>query len=312
MRAITLHQYGGPEVLTLEDLPVPTPSSREVLIRVHAVSINPVDFKRRRGWANQALPVILGWDVSGVVTALGESVTDFKLGDAVFGMIRFPLEGRAYAEYVTAPVTDIALKPSGLNHREAAAMTLAPLTAHQAFETMKLEAGQTVLIHSAAGGVGHFAVQLAKARGAKVVGTASSRNRDFVLGLGADHFVDYHAKPFEEQVLEWTGGQGVDAVLDGVGVDNQTRSYSTLKPGGALVSIVGPPPALEGFEDKNLRATNILVHPSREQLEFFSKLVQEGKLKPHVSQTFPLERVADAHRAQETGRTVGKIVLEVD
>jgi len=287
---MVLNQYGGPELLTLEDLPVPTPSSGEVLIQVHAVSVNPVDFKRRRGWANQPLPVILGWDVSGEITALGEGVTDFKLGDAVFGMIRFPLEGRAYAEYVTAPVTDIALKPSGLSHLEAAAMTLAPLTAHQAFDTLKLEVGQTVLIHAAAGGVGHFAVQLAKARGAKVIGTASSRNRDFVLGLSTDHFVDYHAQPFEEQVLEWTGGAGVDTVLDGVGGDNQSRSYSVLKPGGALVSIVGPPPPLEGFEDKNLRATHILVHPSRTQLEFLSKLVQEGKLRPHVSQTFALER----------------------
>ena len=311
MKAIVIHQYGGPEVLTLEQVPIPTPSSGEVLIKVHAVSINPVDFKRRRGWANQPLPVILGWDVSGVVTALGEGVTDFKVGDAVFGMIRFPLEGRAYAEYVTAPVTDIALKPDTLSHIEAAALTLAPLTAYQAFETLKLEAGQTVLIHAAAGGVGHFAVQLAKARGAKVIGTASSRNRDFVLGLGADHFVDYHAQPFEEQVLEWTGGAGVDAVLDGVSVDNQTRSYAVLKPGGVLVSIVGPPPALEGFRERSLRATNILVHPSREHLEYFSRLVESGQLKPHISQTFPLEQVADAHRTLETGRTVGKIVLEV-
>jgi NADPH:quinone reductase-like Zn-dependent oxidoreductase len=307
MKAMILNAYGGPEVLQLADLPVPQPSSGEVLIRVQAVSVNPVDFKRRKNWQHGPFPVILGWDVSGTVTALGEGVTQFKLGDEVFGMIRFPGEGRAYAEYATAPESDIALKPSSLSFVEAAAITLAPLTAHQALEKMNLQAGQTLLIHAAAGGVGHFAVQLAKARGARVIGTASSQNRDFVLGLGADEFVDYHEKPFEHQV------SSVDAVLDGISGENQTRSLEVLKPGGTLVSIVGPPPttAMERAAQRGIQATNILVYPSREQLEFLSSLVESGQLKPHISQTFPLERVADAHRTLETGRTVGKIVLEV-
>ncbi len=305
MKAMTLHQYGDFDVFQLEQIEVPRPSSGEVLVKVQAVSINPVDYKWRKGGPFKDFPVILGWDISGTVTTLGPGVTEFKLGDVVFGMVRFPAEGRAYAEYVTAPVTDIALKPSSLSFNDAAAMTLAALTAHQAFETMALSSGQTVLIHAAAGGVGHFAVQLAKARGAKVIGTASSQNRDFVLGLGADEFVDYHTQPFEEVVKD------VDAVLDGIGKDNQSRSYAVLKSGGQLVSIVGPPPSLQSFFEKNIQATNILVHPSREQLEHLSHLFESGQLKPHVSQTFPLEQVSDAHRAQETGRTVGKIVLEV-
>lgn len=304
MRAMTIHQYGDPDVFQLEDLPVPQPASGEVLIKVHAVSINPVDYKRRRGWANQSLPVILGWDVAGVVEALGEGVTDFRVGDQVYGMIRFPAEGRAYAEYVTAPVTDIALKPAGLSFNEAAAMTLAPLTAHQAFDKMQLSAGQTILIHAAAGGVGHYAVQLAKARGAHVIATGSAKNREFILGLGADQFVDYQERPFEQQI------SNVDAVLDTVGGDTLLRSFAVVKPGGWLVTIAGQPDEAQARE-RGIQATRILVHPSRPDLDHFSKLVEAGQLRSHVSLTFPLDRVADAHGAQETGRTVGKIVLEV-
>lgn len=312
MKAMTLRQYGDPDVLQLEDLPVPEATAGEVRIRVQAVSINPVDYKRRQNWAaNQNFPVVLGWDVAGVIDQLGEQVTGFKLGDAVYGMIRFPAEGRAYAEYVTAPVGDIALKPATLSFAEAAAMTLAPLTAQQAFDTMQLSAGQTILIHAAAGGVGHYAVQLARARGAHVIASGSAKNRDFILGLGADEFIDYTARPFEEQVTALTGGIGVDAVFDTVGGDTQTRSFGVVKPGGWLVTIVG---SLQGglAEQRGIQAAHILVHPSKAELEYFSELVAAGKLRSHVSKTFPLEQVAAAHRAQETGRTVGKIVLIVD
>lgn len=307
MKAMVIQQYGGPEELTLADLPIPQPESGEVRVKVHAVSINPVDYKRRQNWPSQKLPVVLGWDVSGVVDALGEGVTDLQVGDAVYGMVRFPEEGRAYAEYVVAAATDLALKPEFLSHTDAAAMTLAPLTAHQAFEMMGLARGQTVLIHAAAGGVGHYAVQLAKARGARVIGTASSRNRDFVLGLGADEFVDYTARPFEEQV------SGVDAVLDTVGGDTFTRSFGVVKPGGWVISIVTRPTDEHTgqAEARGVRAAWIWVVPSRAHLEYFTSLVASGELLSHVSQIFPLERVADAHRAQETGRTMGKIVLEV-
>jgi NADPH:quinone reductase-like Zn-dependent oxidoreductase len=304
MKAITIHQYGDPEVLTLENLPTPAPSSNEVLVKVHAVSVNPVDYKWRKNGPFKAFPVVLGWDVSGVIESLGADVTEFRVGDAVFGTVRFPLEGRAYAEYVSAPITDIALKPSSQSHLEAAAMTLAPLTAHQVFETMHLERGQTVLIHAAAGGVGHYAVQLAKARGARVIASASAKNREFVLGLGADEFVDYTARSFEEVV------QNVDAVFDCVGGETLPRSFAVVKKGGWLVSIVAQP-SEELAQQHGIRIAQVLVHPSRTDLEHFAGLVAEGKLKSHVSQTFPLERVADAHRAQETGRTVGKIVLSV-
>ncbi len=304
MKAITIHQYGEPEVFTLENLPTPEPSSGEVLIKVHAVSINPVDYKWRKNGPFKSFPVVLGWDISGVIESLGADVTGFKVGDAVFGMVRFPQEGRAYAEYVTTPITDIALKPVSQSHAEAAAMTLAPLTAHQVFETINLEPDQTVLIHAAAGGVGHYAVQLAKARGAKVIATASGKNREFVLGLGADEFVDYTARPFEEQV------SNIDAVFDCVGGETLPRSFGVVKPGGWLVSIVGQP-SEELAKQHGIRIARVLVHPSRADLEHLAALVAAGQLKSHVGQTFPLERVADAHRAQETGRTVGKIVLSV-
>ena len=304
MKVMAIRQYGGPEVLQPLDLPTPQPQGDEVRLKTHALSINPVDYKWRKKGPFENFPVVLGWDVSGVVDALGPNVSEFSVGDEVFGMVRFPREGRAYAEYVTAPVTDVALKPRSLGHLEAAAMTLAALTAHQAFEKMNLQAGQRVLIHAAAGGVGHFAVQLAKARGATVIGTASSKNRDFVLALGADEFVDYHAQPFEKQVA------GVDAVLSTVEGDTLPRSFEVLKQGGWLVSIAGQPPG-ELVQARGVHAEHILVHPSKADLETLSALYEAGQLKPHVSQTFALEGVADAHRAQESGRTVGKIVLEV-
>ncbi|PNY79529.1 NADP-dependent oxidoreductase [Deinococcus koreensis] len=304
MKAMIIEHYGDPDVLTPAELPTPEPAPGEVRLRVQAVSVNPVDFKWRRNGPFKTFPVVLGWDVCGVVDALGAGVTDFRVGDAVYGMVRFPQEGRAYAQFVTAPVGDVAHKPATLSPREAAALTLAPLTAHQAFERMDLRRGQTVLIHAAAGGVGHLAVQLAKVRGARVIATASGRNLDFVRSLGADEIVDYRARPFEEQV------RGVDAVLDTVGGDTLPRSFGVLRRGGTLISIAGQPSAEEA-ERWGVRAERILVYPSRAHLELLGKLVEAGRLRPHVSQTYPLEEVAEAHRALETGRTVGKIVLDV-
>ena len=307
MKVMAIQQYGGPEVLRPMDLPMPQPAEGEVLVRVYAAGINPVDYKRRRSGPYTDFPVVLGWDISGVVDALGASVDEFQVGDEVYGMIRFPEQGRAYAEYATAPVGEIARKPRDLSHAEAAATTLAPLTALQAFEEMDLQEGQTVLIHAGSGGVGHFAVQLAKARGARVVATTSEKNRDFVLSLGADEVIDYRARPFEEQV------SGVDAVLDTVGGDNFTRSFGVVKPGGRVVGIVTrmTDELAERARQARIEAGWIWVAPSRPGLEELSALVESGRLRPHVSRTFPLEGVADAHRAQETGRTVGKIVLTV-
>ncbi len=296
---------GEPDVFELADLPTPTPQAGEVLVRVHAASVNPVDFKQRRSNGFQyPFPIILGWDVAGTVEAVGEGVTRLKVGDAVFGMVRFPKQGRAYAEYVTAPETDLAVKPEGMSFTDAAATTLAALTARQALEHMNLQAGQTLLVQAAAGGVGHYAVQLAKARGARVIGTASGANRDFVLGLGADEFVDYTAGPFEDAV-----GQ-VDAVLDAVGGETFTRSYAVVKPGGWLVTIAATLKPAEAPRT-DIHAERILVKPSHTDLELLARLFEAGQLRPHVSRTFPLEQVADAHRLLEDRHVVGKVVLDV-
>ena len=310
MKVMAIQQYGGPEVLQPLDLPVPEPSEGEVRVKVHAAGLNPVDFKARQGGPYTSpddLPAVLGWDVSGVVDALGAGVSAFRVGDEVYGVVGFPELGRADAEYLTAPVTDLALKPKRLSHDEAAVVPLAALTALQVLDKLELQAGQVVLIHAAAGGVGHFAVQLAKARGASVIATASAKNRDFVLGLGADEVIDYRAQPFEEQV------SGVDAVFDAVGGDTFTRSFGVVKPGGWVVGIVTrmTNELSEQARQAGVHATWNSVVRSHPQLEELTALLESGRLKPHVSQTFPLERVADAHRAQESGRTVGKIVLAV-
>ena len=307
MKVMAIQRYGGPETLQPMDLPFPQPGNGEVRVKVHAAGINPVDCQRRQDGPYAEFPVVLGWDISGVVDALGAGVTGFRVGDEVFGMIRFPEQGRAYAEFVTAPVTEIALKPRRLSHVEAAATPLASLTALLALDEMNLRADQTILVHSAAGGVGHFAVQLAKARGARVIATASENNRDVVLGLGADEVIDYRARPFEEQV------SGVDAVFDTVGGDTFTRSFGVVKPGGWVVGTVIPmtDQLTKLARDAGINATWIAVAPSRPRLEAIAALVDAGQLRPHISQTFPLDQVADAHRAQETRRTVGKIVLTV-
>ncbi len=309
MKVMAIQQYGGPEVLTLMDVPIPEPSEGEVRVKVYAADINPVDFQARQkdylGYTG--FPIVLGWDISGVVDALGAGVTDFKVGDDVYGMIRFPKQGRAYAEYTTAPVTEIVLKPQRLSHVEAAATTLAALTALQVLEKMNLQAGQTILIHAGSGGVGHFAVQLAKARGARVIATASEKNLDFVKSLGADEVIDYRARPFEEQV------SGVDAVFDTVGGETFTRSFGMVKRGGWVVGIVTQmtDELSEQARRAGVNAAWNAVHPSKTGLEYFNTLVESEQLKPHISQTFPLEGVADAHRAQESRRTVGKLVLTV-
>jgi NADPH:quinone reductase-like Zn-dependent oxidoreductase len=305
MKAMTIHHYGNPDAFQLEDLPVPQPAAGEVRVKVQAVSINPVDLAIRQGiFMQYELPAVVGWDLAGTVEALGEGVSRFKIGDEVFGMVRFPKPGRAYAAFVTAPETDLALKPPGMSMAQAAATTLAALTAEQALELMDLKAGQTLLIHAAVGGVGHFAVQLAKARGARVIGTASGKNREVALALGVDQFIDYTTERFEDAV-----GQ-VDAVFDCVGGETFTRSYAVLRPEGHLVTIAATPnPTTAPRSD--IFAQTFLVAPNHTQLERFAQLFENGQLVPHISQVFPLERVADAHRAQETKRTVGKIVLEV-
>jgi NADPH:quinone reductase-like Zn-dependent oxidoreductase len=309
MRAITQHALGGPEVLELTDLPKPEPAPTEVLVRVAAAGVNPVDWKvRLRGGLLGEPPFTVGWDVAGTVEALGGGVTRFAVGDRVFGMPRFPREAAAYAEYVTSPSRQLALTPEGLSDVEAAALPLAGLTAWQALvETADVQPGQRVLVLGAAGGVGHLAVQIAKARGAHVIGTARSAKHAFLADLGADETIDYSLRPVEDTVDE------IDVVLDLVGSEETAGALGTLRHGGLFIVVPSAAGlhALRGAARDRVRVTGILVEPDRAGLEAIAGLVETGALRPHVAQTFPLEQAGRAHEAGETGRTQGKLVLTI-
>ncbi len=310
MKAVRIHQYGGPEVLSYEDAPRPEPASDEVLVRVHAVGINPVDWKTREGGMSgryhDPFPLIVGWDISGVVEAAGDNVTRFKVGDEVFGMVNFPSIGSAYAEYVASPETHLALKPSNVDHIQAAAVPLAALTVWQAlYEAGDLQAGQRLLILGASGGVGHLAVQIAKAKGAYVIGAASTSNLDFVKSLGADEVVDYTLDDFETQI------QPVDMVFNIATEALARHSLSLIKAGGTLISVAGRVDH-EKAAAHQVKAENILVHTSGDQMGQIADLMAAGQLKVVISDVFPL---AEAGQAQELlqSRSVrrGKIVLQV-
>lgn len=307
MRAIRFHEFGGPEVLVLEEVPRPAPKAKELLVRVLAAGVNPVDWKVRSGRLralNPALPQIPGYDVAGIVAAVGPGVEGFAAGDRVMAYLALG-RGGGYAEYATVPAKDCAKLGQEIAPATAAAVPLAALTAWQAlFDTAKLSAGQSVLIHAGAGGVGHFAVQLAKERGARVLATASAKNLEFLRELGADVAIDYEAQRFEEVAQE------VDVVLDAVGGDTQARSYGVLKRGGFLVSIVQPPDQGR-LDELGLRGAIILVQPNGAQLAEIAKLLETGRLEPHVSATYPLAEARKAQEASAAGHTRGKIVLEV-
>jgi NADPH:quinone reductase-like Zn-dependent oxidoreductase len=307
MKAIQIATFGGPEVLRVAEVPRPVPGSGELLVRVHAASVNPVDTIARAGEAEgitgARVPYIPGFDVSGVVEEAGPGVTSFRKGDAVFAMLDLR-RGGGYAEYTIVRVSEAAGKPRRLSHDQAAAIPLTALTAWQAlFETAKLERGQTVLIHAGAGGVGTMAVQLAKWKGARVLATASAANHDYLRKLGADVVIDYRAQKFEEIARD------VDVVLDPIGGDTQRRSLGVLKDGGTLVSLVGLGGAARA--DSRVRTKAILVKPDAAQLARIAGLASQGKLVPTVSHTFPLAQAQDAHVQSESGRTRGKIVLKV-
>jgi NADPH:quinone reductase-like Zn-dependent oxidoreductase len=312
MRAIVQERFGGPEVLTVAEVPQPEPVSTEVLVRVHAAGVNPVDWKTRAGKGAAAVigppPFTVGWDVSGVVERIGYGVTRFAPGDEVFGMPRFPRQAAAYAEYVTSPSRQLARKPAGLSHVEAAAIPLAALTGWQAIvETARIEPGQRILIHGAAGGVGHLAVQIAKSRGATVVGTAKAAQHDFLRGLGADQLIDYTATPFEEEVAD------LDVVLDLIGGETSRRSIATLRPGGLLIVLPSgaDQTVLAEAGRHGIRATNIMVEPDYAALEQIAELAESGRLRVTVDAAFPLEEAAQAHELGESRSSRGKIVLSV-
>lgn len=307
MRAISQDEFGGPEVLREVELPRPEPGPSQVLIRVHAAGVNPTDWKHR---AQQLFlgkpPYVLGWDVSGVVEAVGTGVTLHKPGDEVFGMLPYPHGVGSHAEYVTGPARAFVRKPSGVDHVQAGAIPLAALTAWQALvDTANLQAGQRVLIHAAAGGVGHLAVQIAKARGAHVIGTASAGKHEFLRGLGADELIDYREVDFADAVSD------VDVVLDTIAGDYRSRSLRTLRPGGLLVSIL--PYAKEELvaeaESLGVRAELLLVEADQAGMRAIADLVESGQLRAEIAGTFPLSDAAEAHALGETGRTTGKLVL---
>ncbi|GGP83714.1 MULTISPECIES: NADP-dependent oxidoreductase [Streptomyces] len=306
MRAIVVKEWGGPENLVEREIERPEPGLGEVLVRVHAAGVNPVDWKTRASGALIAWgeTPIVGWDVSGTVEAVGPGVTLYAPGDEVYGMPHFPRQAGGYAEYVVAPARHFARKPASLDHVQAAALPLAALTAWQALvDTAGVTAGQRVLVHAAAGGVGHLAVQIAKARGAYVIGTASAAKHDVLRELGADELIDYRSVDFAEAVAD------VDVVLDALGGDTAERSLKVLKPGGHLVSLPGPDSVPAGADGVN--ASWVLVDPDLGGLQAIAELADKGLLKPLVETVLPLAEAARAHEIGEQGRTTGKIVLTV-
>ena len=308
MRAVGQDVLGGPEVLHEVELERPVPGPSQVLVAVHAAGLNPTDWKHRtrRGFLPDP-PFVLGYDVSGVVEAVGFGVTLFQPGDEVFGMLPYPNGVGSHAEYVTGPARAFAAKPRTLTHVEAGALPLAGLTAWQALvDTADVRPGQRVLIHAAAGGVGHLAVQIAKARGAHVIGTASAANHDFVRGLGADEVVDYHTTDVAETVRD------VDVVVDPLGGESLLRSLVSLRRGGILVSLLGGGPELaEQAAAKGVRAAAMLVEADHAGMVAIADLVEAGKLRPTIAGTFPLAEAAKAHALGEAGHTAGKLVLVV-
>jgi NADPH:quinone reductase-like Zn-dependent oxidoreductase len=308
VRAITQQTFGGPEVLGIAEMQRPEPLPTEVLVRVRAVGVNPVDTSIRSGaWPLLGTPpFVLGWDISGIVEQTGAGVTRFRAGDEVYGMPYFPRAVGAYAEFVVASSRQLASKPTRLDHRHAAALPLAGLTAWQGLvDAGRLGDGQRVLIHGGAGGVGHLAVQIAKARGAHVTATVSPAKRDFVRRLGADEALDYRAVDFASEL------RGLDVVLDLVGGDYGERSLRTLRAGGVLVTAADPLNqnlAIQA-EQAGVRFAGIMVEPDHVALESLAQLVEEGRLSVHVTRSFTFEDIAAAHRFVENGHMVGKVVL---
>jgi NADPH:quinone reductase-like Zn-dependent oxidoreductase len=306
MKAVVIHQYGGPEVLKYEDIPRPEPKDDQLLVRVIAAGVNPVDGMIRSGMfkGNRVFPIILGGDVAGVVEEIGSKITKFKAGDPVFAYVSLNNSG-GYAQYALVTEREAAAKPQSLTSVEAAAVPIVALTAWQALvDTAKLSAGQTVLIHGGSGGVGSFAIQIAKARGAKVIATASTANQDFLKQLGADMTIDYTKQKFEDVAKD------VDVVLDSIGRDTLARSYGVVKKGGIIVSLVARLNESE-LQKHGIRGASLSVEPNSEELFEIGKLIDEKKIKVIVSQTFPLSEAMKAQKQVATGHTRGKIVLKI-
>ena len=313
MKAYVLNEVGGVENLVLSEVEKPVLNADEVLVETKAISINPVDVKVRpveevlNMIVGEERPVILGWDIAGTIAiaSVGADVSEFEVGDKVFGMVNFPGHGKAYAEYVASPSSHLAKMPANATFEEAAATTLAALTALQVLQP-RVKAGDRILIHAGSGGVGHFAIQIAKNLGATVVTTSSSKNRDFVLSLGADKHIDYREQKFEEVLTD------IDFVLDGMGGAVLENSLKVVKDGGTIVSLPTHEFSEElkaAAEPRNIKLEFVLVTSKGENMNTLKEQIERGTLKPHVSVTFPFERMADAHKQIESGRTIGKAVV---
>lgn len=311
MKAIQLHSFGDINSLYYDEVPQPNIGDDEVLVKIHAVGLNPVDWKTRKGIAlyeESDLPLILGWDLAGTVVAVGDKVARFQLNDEVYGMSAFPKVGAAYAEYAAVKENDLSSKPSNITYEEAAAIPLAALTAWQAlFEIGNLVAGQSILIHAAAGGVGHFAVQLAKWKGARVIGTASTQRSTWLRELGLDQFIDYRSSDFTQKISD------IDFVLDSIGGEVGLRSLKVLKNNGTLVTLL-PNTAKELLAEAKkmgLNAGLALVHPDVAQLDQITALVVANKIRPYIDRVYPFLDIKDAHHYLEQGHVQGKVVLQI-
>ncbi len=313
MRRVAYDRFGDAEVLRVEQAEIGEPGADDVLVRVAGAGLNPIDWKTRKGLGFVArqiendLPWTPGFDMSGEVVAVGEDVTTLAPGDRVMGMIGFPARGGGYAEYVIAPAVDLAIVPEELDLVSAGALPLAALTAWQAlFEVAELEAGQKVLVHAGAGGVGHFAVQFALERGAHVIATASSSNRDFLAGLGVHEVIDYHTTRVEDECF------GLDVVLDLIGGDVGKRSLHTLSEQGVMVTVptVTADEIITQAESMGLRAHGMTVRPDVFHLEEIAELIEDGDVRIHIDQTYSLDQVQQAHQTLEGGHVRGKLVLD--
>ena len=306
MKAVVAHQYGAPEVLKFEEIPRPEPKENEALVRVIASGVNPADPLTLSGkYAREFgthLPLIPGYDIAGIVEKTGANITKLKIGEAVYG---YPTFGGGWADYVTVKEYEVAAKPKSLNFVEAAAVPMGALTAWQALvDTAHLHPGQTILIHGGSGGVGSFAVQIAKARGARVIATASTANQDLLKQLGADAAIDYTKTRFEDVVKD------VDAVLDPVGKETLARSYGVVKKGGIVMSLAARPDPAE-FQKRGIRGAGISVHPDAADLAEIARLIDAGNIKPIVTQVLPLSNAIAAQEQAATHHTRGKVVLRV-
>jgi NADPH:quinone reductase-like Zn-dependent oxidoreductase len=306
MKAVLIYKYGGPEELKYEDAPMPVINPDDVLVKVIATSINPIDWKVRKGQHgnDRAFPIILGWDVSGVIEKVGDEVKNYKVGDEVYARPD-PSRNGTYAEYVAVRAKEIYFKPKSIDHIKSAAVPLAGLTAWQGiFEHGKLKARQKILIHGASGGVGTFAIQFAKWMGAYIIGTASEKNSAFLKELGADEVIDYQKEHFEEKLKD------IDVVFDTIGGETQIKSLAVLKPGGILVSTVGIKDQ-EALKAKNIQGVQYMAQSIPADLKQIAELIDAGKIKPIISEIMPLTDIIKAHQLSEAGHTRGKIVITV-